>query len=75
MVTPEAVREALGNAGLAILDLRAGFSKIRQNHAPGTLEREHAEGAIMALDILADRCALALTAARGCLMVIEGDRR
>ncbi len=73
-VTPDALKQVLGTAGLAVLDLRAGYSKIRQNHAPGSPEYLHAEGAIMALDILADRCALALTAPHRRPAVIKGDR-
>jgi hypothetical protein len=73
-ITAEALQRALGTAGLAVLDLRAGYSKIRQNHAPGTPEYLHAEGAITALDILADRCALALTAPHRRPATIEGGR-
>jgi len=46
MLPPEAGREAQGEAGVAVLDLRAWFPGVRQNHAPGSLEREQAEAAI-----------------------------
>jgi hypothetical protein len=75
MLTPEAGREAQGEAGVAVLDLRAWFSGVRQNHAPGSLEREQAETAIKAVKLPADRRALGTMAARGCLIVDEDAHR
>lgn len=69
MLTPEAGREAQGEAGVAVLDLRARFAGVRQNHAPGSPERDQAEAANKAFKLLADRRALGTMAARGCLMV------
>ena len=75
MLTPEAVREALGEAGVAVLDLRAWFSGVRRTHAPCSLEREQAEAAINAINLLADRRALAMMAACGCLVASEDAHR
>ena len=75
MLTPEAVREALEEAGLPVLDLRAWFAGVRQNHAPDSPEREQAEAAITAINLLADRRTLAMMAACGCLAASEEAHR
>lgn len=54
--------DQLGKVGLEILVLSDGFRKVMDNHRPGAVEYYHAEGAIAALDILADRAVLLLTA-------------
>ena len=75
MVTPEAVRAALEETRLPVLDLRAWFAGVRRNHALGTLEREQAEAAINAINLLADRRALEMMAACGCLVASEDAHR
>jgi len=75
MLTPEAVRKALGEAGVSVLDLRASFARVRRNHAPGSPEHEQAEAAINAINLLADRRALAVMAACGCLVASEDAHR
>lgn len=51
-----------GELGLYALELAGEYRRVRDRYRPGQLEYEHATGAIMALDQLADRATLLLTA-------------
>jgi hypothetical protein len=55
------VLDVLGSVGLDILELDHGYRKIRARHLPGTVEYEQASGALVVLELLADRCATLLT--------------
>jgi hypothetical protein len=60
---------------MRIIDLRAGYSAVRRNYIPGALEYEHATGAIMALDQLADHAYLLLTTERPAGQVVAFPAR
>jgi len=55
------IMDMLARIGIDLLDLSDGYRKVRARYLPGQLEYEHATGALMAIDHIADRAMLALT--------------
>jgi hypothetical protein len=55
------IMDMLARIGIDLLDLADGYRKVRARYLPGQLEYEHATGALMAIDHIADRAMLALT--------------
>jgi hypothetical protein len=55
------IMDMLGRVGIDLLDISNGYRRVRARYLPGQIEYEHATGAIMAIDQIADRLMLALT--------------